>query len=276
MTPDEGLAFAYLTEHPEDAARLLERASPADAAAILGSLPADVGADVYRALGPAAAAACAALMPDEQFANLIEALPLDFASAVLRGVDQKRRDPLIDRLSDERREQLRRMLAYPENTAGAVADPLVLALPEDITVADAQRQLRGTQQNLFYYLYVVTRERRLVGTLALPELMAAPLKESLATVMRRNLVRLDAHTDVATVTAHPAWRDYDALPVVDSTGRLIGGIRHKTIRRMSQDPARPMMETIVGLSELYWTGLSGILASLTPARANRAEDIDVA
>src|SRR5687767_5842308 len=126
MTPDERLAFAYLTEHPEDAARLLERASPEDAAAILGSLPARAAADVYRALGPSAAAACVALMPDEQFANLIEALPLDFAGAVLRGVDQPRRNPLIDRLSDERREQLGRMLAYPDNTAGAVADPLVL------------------------------------------------------------------------------------------------------------------------------------------------------
>jgi hypothetical protein len=51
--------------------------------------------------------------------------------------------------------------------------------------------------------------------------------------------------------------------VVDG-GKLIGAIRHRTIRRMSWQAARPMMTTIVDLSELYWTGLSGMLSSLIP------------
>jgi CBS-domain-containing membrane protein len=107
----------------------------------------------------------------------------------------------------------------------------------------------------------------------MPELMAARPKEMLSAVMRRDLVSVDAHLDVATLAVHPAWRDLDALPVVDSAGRLIGAIRHKTIRRTSGHNPRLMVTTIVGLSELYWAGLSGMLATLTPG-ANRPAEVD--
>lgn len=267
MTAAERLARSFIADHPDDAAQLLERAEPADAAMILEGVPASVAAEVYRALGPGPAAACAALLGEESLAAIIEALPVDAAGAALRRVVPTRRDSVLERLEEDRRDLLRALLSYPEDTAGALADPQVLAFTDDITAGEAQRQLRGAAEGLFDSLYVVTRERALAGVLSLSELLAAPAKVPLASVMRRDLVRLEAHADLATVAAHPAWRDFDALPVVDGAGRLIGVIRHKTIRRMSREPVQPMMDTIVGLSELYWVGLAGMLASLAPPRA---------
>ena len=101
--------------------------------------------------------------------------------------------------------------------------------------------------------------------------MEAPPQQTLDAAMQRHVVRLDAHADLATVSTHPAWRDLDALPVVDAAGRLIGAIRHQTIRQMGRHPGRPMMQTLVGLSELYWVGLSGMLASLAPVPARTEE-----
>jgi predicted transcriptional regulator len=101
--------------------------------------------------------------------------------------------------------------------------------------------------------------------------MAADPAHQLSAVMQRNPVRLDARADVPTVAAHPAWRDFDALPVVDDAGRLVGAIRHKTIRQMGRESRPPMMATLVGLSELYWTGLAGILSSLRAPPAQTRE-----
>lgn len=275
MSADERLALAFVGAHPADAARILDHATPADAAAVLASVPPARGAEVFRRLAPSPSVACAAALGDEALAGIIDALPLDAAGTAIRDVDPARREGVLSRLSEERARHLRAVLSFPENTAGALADPLVLAVADDITVADAQRQLRGAHLHLLYYVYVVARDRSLVGALAVPELMAARPKAALASVMRTDLVRLDAHTDLATVAAHPAWRDVDALPVVDSVGRLVGAIRHQTIRRMSWDAGRPMMTTLVGLSELYWAGLSGILASLAPSERGDQEDSDV-
>jgi magnesium transporter len=267
MTVDERLALGFVARHPEDAARVLERADAADAAAVLESVPPDVAAPVYRALNPSSAATCAAALREDALVAIVEALPLDAASAALRRVERDRRERVLERLTETRRRHLASLLAYPEHTAGALADPLVLALTEDITVAEAQKQLRGGEQHLFYYVYVVARDRRLVGVLAMPELMAAKPRALLSAVMRRGLVTLDAGVDLPTVAKHPAWSDLDALPVVDSAGTLVGAIRHKAIRQLAVAERRPITETIVNLSELYWVGLAGMLATLAPSQA---------
>lgn len=264
MNTDERLANAFAANHPEDAARLLERCDPDDVAAILSGLPAAHAAAVFRALSPSPAAACAAIVGAEQLAAILELLPLDAAAGAARRLSDDRRGVVLALLTDERRASVERRLAFPENSAGAVCDPLVVTLPADMSVADAQRQLRGSARHVYYYLYVVDRNAVLVGTLAIPELMSARPRQPLSAVMQRNLVRLDARTDLATVASHPAWRDLDALPVVDASGRMLGAIRHQLVRQMHSDAGRPMVTTLVQLSEAYWAGLSAILASLAP------------
>jgi len=272
----ERLALAYVADHPEAAARLLERIDPPDAAALLASLPAAMSAAVYGALGPSTAAACAAALADDVLAALLGELPLDVAGAALRQVEPARHEGLLAKLADERRGALGAMLAYPEHSAGALADPLVLALPDDSSVADAQRQLRRAAGHRFPTLYIVARDRTLVGVLAIHELMAARPRETLAAVMQRDVTWLDAYTDLATVAVHPAWDDFDALPVVDGARRLVGAIRYRTLRRIHRERARPMMATIVGLTELYWAGLAGMLTSLAPPQTPTGEASDVA
>lgn len=275
MSVDARLARAFAAGHPQDAARVLERAEPAHVAKILTDLPPALSAAVYRELAPAPAAACSAKLGDDTLAPIVEALPLDIAAAAMRRLDVPRRAALLARVSDTHREELRALLTYPENTAGALADPLALALPEDITVREAQRQMRGSQRHLFYHVFVVARDRTLRGTLAMPELMSARSRQKLGEVMQHEVVWLDAYTDLATVVAHPAWREFDALPVVDGARKLIGAIRHRMIRQLDRERTRPMVDTIVGLSELYWAGLSGMLASLTPPQSSREEDTNV-
>jgi magnesium transporter len=274
VNAEERVATAFLGDHPDDAARILERLNPADAADLLGGLPVDHVAAVFRVLGPVPASACAAAMPDESLAPILDVLPLDDASVALRGVEDERHEPLLARLGSERRAQLQRILAWRDDTAGSLADPLVLALTDDLSVAEAQRQLRGSRQHLFYYVYVVDRAGLLVGVLAIPELMAARPKAVLRDVMKENPVRLEADADFATVAVHPAWRDLDALPVVDGEGHLVGAIRHKTVRRIGWSPGRPFTETLVRLSEVYWAGMSGLLASLTPRTIAPTGEVD--
>lgn len=266
MNPEERLAAAFLAGHPDDAARVVERADATDAAALLASLAPGVSARIFALLGPTPAGACTAALPDDALAAIVSELPLTGAAMALRRLEAPRREPVLARLGPERGGQLRRMLGYPENSAGALADPLVLALVEDITVAEAQRRLRSSRLHLYYYLYILSRHGRLVGALSVAELMAARPQAPLASVMRRDVVRLDAHTTLATIGALPAWRDFDALPVVDAQGYFVGAIRHKTVRRMARTGSRPMMDTIVELSELYWVGLAGMLRSLAPLK----------
>jgi magnesium transporter len=268
------VARAYLANHPEDAARELERAHPSEAAHVLTALTPAVAADVLRAIAPSAAAACADALADGPLAAIIAWLPADAGSAVLRRLDEARRQAVLALVDESVRSRLSGKLSYEENTAGSLADPIVPALAEDVTVADALLHMRRSRSHVLHYLYVVTRDGVLTGALTLPELMSARSRETIGSLMQRDVVRLEAHEELTGVAAHPAWSDYDALPVVDASRRLIGAIRHRSIRRMSTSAHRPLLSTLVGLSEVYWVGLSGILASFSPTRPVVQESAD--
>jgi magnesium transporter len=259
-------------DYPEVAARLLERAPASETAAFLTALSPPAAAGALRALSPVAAAECCAAIADDVLAVIVAALPLDTATVVMRRIEPRRRSAVLALLPDAVQRPLLRLLAYDDGSAGAIADPLAFAVPEDASIADAERELHaaGDGSHVLPYVYVVTRDQRLVGVLDIAELLAAHATEPVSAVMRREVVALDAGADLATVAAHPGWRQFDALPVVDSAGRLLGAIRHKAVRQMDTAAAPSVVATLVGLSELYWAGLSGVLTSIAVSRDAQA------
>jgi magnesium transporter len=277
---DERLALGFMQAHPDGAARLLERAAPAEAAAFLGEVPVRVAAEILRLMAPAAVAGCAAAMPVERLAEIVGELPLDAVASVMHRLEPGLRDAVLARLPVTVEVPLRRLLAFGAHTAGALADPLALALPEDLTVAEAVEQLRGRGGHLLNYLYVVARDQTLIGVLDMPELMSARPEDTLAAVMRRDPIRLESDTGFVTLAAHPAWQNLDALPVVDGQGRLVGAIRHMAVRRLEAElglraRSESVLATLVGLSELYWAGLAGmfprVAAAMLPSQSSPTE-----
>jgi magnesium transporter len=271
--PERALALAFLEEHPHEAALALDRLPAAQAAALLRAAPAPHAAAAVRemtprhaceslsALGPAAAAAIVGELPSTEAANLLRRMPPAAG------------DPLVAALPVRQREPVARALRYPEGTAGALMDPAIFELPEDVTVAEARDRLREAARDLLYYVYVVDREHRLVGVLDIPELMVARARDELRVVMHSRVDSLLAWEPVAAVRAHPGWRRYHAMPVVDEERRLLGAIRYQTFRRLEQDAVgagpQPAALTALALGELYHLGLAGLVEGFTaPARGN--------
>lgn len=283
MRADLTVATRFVAEHPEEAALVLEQLSFADAAALLAELDPAQGAGLVARLSAALAVDCLRSLPDRLVAAVLAELPIDLAARILMRASEDTRGSWLAAIPEERAAFLRRKLRYPPGTAGALVDPLVLALPEDLSVAEAQKQLRRSAERAYYYVYVVDREQRLVGALDIRELMLAETKATLGAVMHREVVSVSAHADLASVMGHPGWRELDALPVVDAGGVFFGIIRHRMMRQIAgvanDKEAQPMVRTLVSLGELYWTGLSAFLAGVTavgpghpaPARKEAAD-----
>ncbi len=269
MRAELAVAARFVADHPADAALVMEQLPFGDAAGLLLELAPARGSVVVAHLSAALAVDCLRALPDGVAASLVSELPMDLAVRILVRAPEELRGAWLAGLPAERAEFLRRKLRYPPGTAGALADPLVLALPEELSVAEAQKQLRRSAERAYYYIYVVDREQRLVGALDIRELMLAGGKETLGAVMHRAVASVPAHADLAAVAAHPAWSELDALPVVDAAGVFFGIIRHRTIRQVAgtarSEGDRPVVRTLVSLGELYWTGLSAFLAGLNAA-----------
>lgn len=268
MKVDFAAAAWFLEDHPEEAAAVLERVSFADAAALLSELDPKLGASALARLSASLAVDCLQAMHGEHAAALLAELPIDVAARLLRRATEHTRERWLAALPSQTGDVLRRKLRYPPGTAGALADPLVLALPGDLTVAHAQKQLRRSAERADYYIYIVDRDQRLVGALDIRELMLAQARNTLESVMHRDPVRVPASSDLAAILAHPGWRELDALPVVDAGGVFFGIVRHRTLRQIAgidadQAPSKPMISTLVSLGELYWGGLATLLSGMS-------------
>ena len=267
MNPDESLARAFSEKHPYEAALVLEKLAPARIAELMRELPLPATAGVLEQMTASSAAACLLALPLKDAGSVIEALALEAAARMLRCLPADERDRLLGTVAPARAAPLMRLLTYPPGTAGSLMDPQVLALPDALAVGDALERVQRTAQHTLYYLYVVNQDQTLVGVMNLRELMLAAPQEHLSTVMHERVEKLAATAALASILSHPAWREFHALPVVDTQEKFMGAIRYRTLKRLEQESARQRppdesLTALLSLGELCWIGFAGMLAGL--------------
>jgi magnesium transporter len=265
MDAERQLVEHFLDAHPSDAAALIEALGADEAAAALAQLPAPTVARALQSMAPSSATECLVQLPADTAGHVVATLPVDAAARLLRRAALETRERILACGPRETANAVHRVMQYPENSAGALMDPYVLALPRDLTVEEAAARVRRAPRNVLYYLYIVDRSQRLVGVVNLRELMLAPPTAELAEVMRSEVTRISAHADHPAIIAHPGWRRLHALPVVDDGGALIGVLRYETLRRLEDEAASApaaaaALTTVLNLGELCWIGFAGVLA----------------
>jgi magnesium transporter len=267
------LAHAFLEDHPADAARVLER-MPVDRRVAVVREAGDRAAPALGQTLPAAAAESLAGLTGEEAAPVLQRLDVDTLIAALRRLPRETADRLLGSLPPHRRDALGRVLQAPEGTAAALVDPTVLTLPDDVSAAEARVRLRREAKGLLHYMYVVDRERTLVGVLDISELMRARSRDPIRSVMHDRVVHVPAWMPAAAVRAHPGWRSFHAIPVTDEHSRLVGVIRYQTIRRLELEAeggeaAQDMSATVTALAEMFHLSVAGFVEGISTAASPR-------
>ncbi len=269
MELERELALRVLAAHPGEAARVVERLPVEAAAGLLRSAELKSCAAMLAQMAPGAARRALAAIPADRAGAIAGELPVAVAAIFLRGLSAEVRAPILAALRSRRARALESLLRYPEGSAGALMDPEVLALPEDLTAEEAVERVREAAHAARYNLYVVDREQRLVGVLNQRELLVAPRDATLGSLMSRSVHRLPAEADRVAVVSHPAWRVVHALPVVDRSGVYLGAVRYRAFRQL-EDALRARRGdpsvTARALGDLFRTGAAAVVDMLsTPA-----------
>ena len=268
MNSDRIILHDFITHHPADAARILEQLKIEETALFLKGIPLGLAADIFNHLERYTAVKCLEILGAERSVAIIEKLPLQIASVILRQVKKEFREETLSLISEEISIPLRRMLNYPSDSAGALADPLVLTFSDDISVKEALLSLQKHPEKATYYLYIVNRQQKLVGVLNMRELMLARPDALVPTVMHLKVERLSAELGFKAILDHSGWSEYHAMPVVDNKDTLIGVIRYKTIHQIKADSEKVRqphhaLAASVALGELYKIGITGLIRSAT-------------
>jgi len=250
---------------PLRAARALEGLSPPHAAALLGAVAPTAAAAAIETLSPPSADAVLAALPPPDAAAVLAVLEPDVAARLARGLTAERRNEVFAHIEPPIADDVRRLLDFPENTAGALMDPTVMALASDLSIDETLGRIRDEPDRARYNLYVVDRRQSLVGVVNLRELLLQSSSETLAEIMIRDPVFLEAGADRSRIVGHPGWKRVHSIPVVDDQHRYLGAVRYRTLRRLEQElfgRAQADTDAAEALGELFSSAAAGLVEAL--------------
>ncbi|MDP3417759.1 magnesium transporter [Falsiroseomonas sp.] len=215
---------AAATLHPVDLAALLDLRPAEMALAVLSGLPLARRAETFGYLAPETQITIAALAPPRALAELVTAMDADERADLWARLPDAARESLGRALAATEREDIRTLSAYPSGTAGAVMTSEYAVLRPAMTARTAIEALRGqaASKETIQVAYVLSPQRRLIGTVSLEELVLALADRPVAEIMRTDppFVRADEPAEQAARAV--ARYDLPAVPVINREDAMVG------------------------------------------------------
>ncbi|NNL65354.1 MAG: magnesium transporter [Myxococcales bacterium] len=246
---ERALAEWLLTQHPGEAARLVETNDDADTAALLETMRSEVAIGVVRRITPDRAARVLAALSDDVRSKILASLNPNRSAAILARLSPEERERCLTALDPALAEDLRDLLEYPPETAGALMDPRSTSFRSDATTRDVVRRLRRFRDRREQDVFTVDEEGRLLGAIPLETIVLADPSAQLGSLVTGAPVSVPDIASRAEIVNTFETHRVGSLPVVDLDGRLLGVLRQRELIQAAQERATASAVTMVGASE---------------------------
>jgi len=215
-------------------------------------LPHALAADVFEYLDFDAQQKLLRAMAHEEVVAILNEMAPDDRTALLEELPSAAARQLIRLLTPEERRVATALLGYPEESVGRLMTPDFIAVKEDWTVQQVLDYVRnhGQDSETLNVIYVVDDHGKLIDDLRMREFLLRPLGAKVSDFRDHAFVALNV-TD-SQQDALNMFRKYDrtALPVVDSSGVLVGIVTIDDMLDVAEAEATEDIQKIGGMEAL--------------------------
>ena len=235
----EGMAEFCDALHPAVTAEVLDGLDANDAWRVLSTCRNEQQAEIFGFLTLPYQIELVRSVDRERLSKLIETMAPDDRVDLLERMAPERVEALLPLVAQAERSDIRKLLSYPDDSAGSIMTTEYASLPEEITVGEAFERLRrqAPDRETIYYVYVLDEGRRIRGFVSLRELILAKPDRRLVDVMRRDVISVRFDDDQEFVAQELARYDFVAIPVVDKQNQLVGIVTHDDVLDVLQEEA---------------------------------------
>ncbi|MFH0844046.1 MAG: magnesium transporter [Pseudomonadota bacterium] len=241
--------------------QLLDEIRPADVADLIEHLNQDERLYIFELMEPEGAGevlmeiegpvqeSILSGLDNRAISDIVGELDSDDAADLVGDLPPERVKEIIETVGDDVSEELKKLLPYPEDTAGGLMALEFVAVRADETVQEAIDTLRKKREEVenVYYLFVVDDSNKLVGVVSLKDLVVEPPERKVREIMNQEVISVPVTKDQEEV--YHLFKKYDlvAIPVVDEQGRLVGRITHDDIIDVIEEEADEDFSMMAGV-----------------------------
>jgi len=251
---DLGAVGELLKElHPSDVADLVESLdSDEERVALMQVLPTELASETLAEMDEEEDPGdiLAALDP-KKGAELIHELEVDDAVDLVGELEPEERAQILAALPLEEAGEIRGLLRYDEDSAGGLMDTLLVRVQGDLTAGQAIAEVRrqGREVEDFYTVFVIDGEHHLLGTVPLDDLILADPLQPVAELVEPVMASVEPDEDQEEVGRLISRYNLPSIPVVDTTGVLLGRITFDDVLDVMESEQTEDILRLVGSSE---------------------------
>lgn len=248
---------------PSDRADVLQCISLQDSAIVFRILPRELAAETFEYVPLELQTSLIETLGDEQIHRVVDEMAPDDRTRLFEELPAAVTRRILQTLSPDQRKIARRLLGYPEDSAGRLMTPEYVAVRPDITVSAALAVIReqAPRRETVNVIYVVDTRGRLLDDIELSTLVLADPGALIQDLDDGQLVKLEATATREEVVS--LFKKYDrlALPVTDTGGELLGIITFDDVQDVQAEVAAEDIQKMGGMEAVeapylditFWT-----------------------
>lgn len=187
----------------------------------------------------------------KEIAKYVNLFDSDDAVDLLNEQTIEVREKVIALIED--REQARfilDMLHYPEDVAGGLMQKELIKVNANWTVSECVEEIRRQAEDVekVYAVYVVDDEQKLKGIVSLKRIILARKNTKIENILDEDIVYVETTRPAEEVAEIMQRYDLDAIPVVNTLGRLLGRITIDDVVDFITDKAEEDIQVMAGIT----------------------------
>ena len=243
--------------HPAAVAEFLSALTGKEVWAVLRHADPQLRAEIFSYLDETLQVKTVRTLRRDELSLLLSDMSPDNRADLFKQLPESLRESVLPALAYAEREDIRRLSAYREGTAGAVMTSDYATLSPQLTASQAIEHLRkiAPDKETIYYTYVVDKDRRLIGFVSLKDLIVAPRQARVADIMHRKVISV--HVDDDQEDAARTIQKYDliAMPVTNGNDVLVGIITHDDAMDILSQEYTEDVEKLMAIGGSHETGV---------------------
>lgn len=243
----------YLKDIPAvDIAELLEDIEPEVAVVIFRLLVKPKAADVFSELSTSKGLELLSVFSTKQLSDVMDNLEPDERVAFMEELPGHLTLHVMSLMKPEDREQVQKLLGYPEESVGRLMTTKFVRVKSDWTIERSIAHIRvfGKQVETLNVIYVVDENGKLIDDLRINHFLLTEPQTKVVDIMDHTFQVLSAFDDQEEAVKMMSKYGRVALPVVDSDGVLVGIVTVDDVMEVAEEEATEDMHLMGGMTAL--------------------------